>query len=91
MAIKKLLAKMPYIGIGLHDWAFSLSVGSFRAGFTVGPMFLSLDWNGDIAFQIIRPPSGYHAPMSDFGFEWTNKPEMDSFEELKELMARPVE
>jgi len=59
---------MPQFSVCLADWHFSMSVG--RYGFTVGPRFLSLDVDGDIARQIIAPPKGYNPPLSDIAFEY---------------------
>ncbi len=71
--IRKLLALLPTITVGLDDWHLHVSVGERGLGFTVGPHFLSLDDKGDIARQLVSPPENYEAPMCDISFSWDSR------------------
>jgi hypothetical protein len=69
--ISNLVTKFPRVAFGLVDYHMYVEVGS--RGMTVGPCFLSLDKNGDIAHQLISPPEGFQYLMSDISFEWESK------------------
>jgi hypothetical protein len=55
-------------GYMIIDNCLSVYVGRF--GFTTGPVFLTLDHDGDIAFQIGKQIN----PMSDYSKEWHSRP-----------------
>jgi hypothetical protein len=65
------MIRLPRISLALTDWHLSLIVGD--VGVTVGPHFLSIDKDGDIAHQIISPPAGYSAPLSDVFFQYDSQ------------------
>ena len=73
LSLRKILALLPTIEVGMDDWHLHVSVGARMAGFTVGPHFLSLDDKGDIAHMLVSPPEGYVGPMSDIGFSWNSR------------------
>lgn len=71
--LRKILAALPIIEVGMDDWHLHASVGERRIGFTVGPRFLSFDKDNDIHRQIVSPPKGYQAPMSDISFDLNSR------------------
>lgn len=76
--LKAILFLLPMIEIGVTDYHLHVAVGEKRAlGVTMGPHFLSFDRNNDIAAQIISPPVGYQAPISDFTFLWNTRTGLD--------------
>lgn len=71
--MRKLLAMLPKIEVSLYDWHLQMCVGEQQNGFTAGPRFLAFYLPCDKVVQVISPPEGYVAPMSEICFDWNSK------------------
>jgi hypothetical protein len=50
------------------DYHLSVTIG--KLGFTVGPWYLSLDYDNDVWMQLIAPPAWRKHPQCDFNLDY---------------------